>query len=227
MPQRRSLFDSMSNHIANSVSCDPEMIRSATSTTVPTLTWLPAMRKPSSTKPSTRPTSVARSPNAVEEHERVEVPDDVLLAQAPEEAAQEQPRDARDDAAIADARALADAVHRTGREVAHARVPDVQVHEHVVREPVARVHALEVELREHRPADRRVARLRVGDVPVAGRDLRQHRQHRVAEVARARDELPRLAGEEPVRLRVVELAARDRLDERKRGRRDPSGCRRP
>ena len=61
-------------------------------------------------------------------------------------------------------------------------------------------------------------------MPVAGGDLRQQREDRVAEVARARDQLPRLAGEEPVRLRVVDLAARDRLDERERGRPDPSGC---
>ena len=50
-------------------------------------------------------------------------------------------------------------------------------------------------------------------MPVAGRDLRQERQRRVAEVPRARDQLPRLAGHQPVRLRVVDLAARDRLHE--------------
>ena len=47
-------------------------------------------------------------------------------------------------------------------------------------------------------------------MPVAGGDLRQQREHRVAEVAVARDHLPRLAGEEPVRLGVVDVAARDR-----------------
>ena len=47
-------------------------------------------------------------------------------------------------------------------------------------------------------------------MPVAGRDLRQQRQHRVAEVARAWDQIPRLTGHEPVGLRIVELAARDR-----------------
>ena len=36
--QRRSLFDSMSNHIANSVNCEPEISNSAIRTTVPTLT---------------------------------------------------------------------------------------------------------------------------------------------------------------------------------------------
>ena len=50
-------------------------------------------------------------------------------------------------------------------------------------------------------------------MPVAGGDLRQQREHRVAEVAVARDHLPRLAGEEPVRLRVVDVAARDRAGE--------------
>ena len=41
--QRRSLFDSMSNHIANSMNCEPEISSSATSTTVPTLIALPLM----------------------------------------------------------------------------------------------------------------------------------------------------------------------------------------
>ena len=63
-------------------------------------------------------------------------------------------------------------------------------------------------------ADRRVAGLRVGDVPVAGRDLRQQREHGVAEVAVARDQLPRAAREEAVRLRVVDLAAGDRAGDR-------------
>ena len=51
-------------------------------------------------------------------------------------------------------------------------------------------------------------------MPVAGRDLRQQREDGVAEVARPRDQLPGLTGDEPVRLRVVDLAAGDRLDER-------------
>jgi len=37
-PQRRSLFASMSNHIANNMNCEPEISSSAMSTTVPTLT---------------------------------------------------------------------------------------------------------------------------------------------------------------------------------------------
>ena len=44
-PQRRSLFDSMSNHIANSVNCEPGDQQAArSSTTVPTLTAFPASR---------------------------------------------------------------------------------------------------------------------------------------------------------------------------------------
>jgi hypothetical protein len=62
--------------------------------------------------------------------------------------------------------------------------------------------------------ERGVARLRVGDVPVAGRDLRQQREDGVAEVAVTRDQLPGLPGDQPVRLRVVDLAAGDRGDER-------------
>jgi hypothetical protein len=51
-------------------------------------------------------------------------------------------------------------------------------------------------------------------VPVARSDLGEHRQRGIAEVARARDQLPRLAGEQPVRLRVVDLAAGHRANER-------------
>ena len=109
---------------------------------------------------------------------------------------------------------LADVVDRTRRHVPHAGVPDVQVHEQVVREAVARVDAVEVERLEHRQGDRRVAGLRVGDVPVAGGDLRQQGKHGVAEVARVRDQLPGLAGEEAVCLGVVDLAAGDRLGDR-------------
>src|SRR5581483_6511059 len=64
-------------------------------------------------------------PERVEEHERVEVADHVLLAHPPEERLPEQPRDLRDDVSVADPAALADAVDRTRREVAHARVDDV------------------------------------------------------------------------------------------------------
>ena len=83
------------------------------------------------------------------------------------------------------------------------------MHEQVVREAVALVDPVEVEQLQVRQRDRRVAGLRVGHVPVAGGDLREQREHRVAEVAVARDHLPRLAGEEAVRLGVVDVAARD------------------
>ena len=109
---------------------------------------------------------------------------------------------------------LADAVDRPRGIVADAPVPDVQVDEHVVREAVARVERVEVEQLERLEVHGRVAGLRVGHVPVARRDLRQEREDRVADVAGARDQLPRLAGEEPVRLRVVALARADRADER-------------
>ena len=51
-------------------------------------------------------------------------------------------------------------------------------------------------------------------MPVARGDLGQQRQHGVAEVPRARDQLPGLAGEEAVRLGVVDLAAGHRADQR-------------
>jgi hypothetical protein len=62
--QRRSLFDSMSNHIAKSVNCEPAINSSATSTTVPTETALPAIRSAVSTIPSARPAAVITNPNA-------------------------------------------------------------------------------------------------------------------------------------------------------------------
>src|SRR5215475_11726207 len=112
-------------------------------------------------------------PHHVEEDERMEVPLHVLLPEPPEEAPYEQPRDPRHDVAVTHVRALAHSVDRTRRNVTDARVPDVEVDEHVVREAVVRVDVVEVELLQHLPRDDRVARLRVGDMPVAGRDLRQ------------------------------------------------------
>src|SRR5919201_202243 len=83
------------------------------------------------------------------------------------------------------------------------------MHEHVVGKAVAAIDALEIELLEDLAARGRVPGLRVGDVPVAGRNLRQEGQHRVAEVARARNHAPRFTRDQPVRLRVVDLAAHD------------------
>ena len=88
----------MSNHIANSVNCDPEISSSAMSTTVPTLTWLPATRKTELHESEHEAGDAREQAEGVEEDERVEVADDVLLAQPPEEPAQQQPRDARHDA---------------------------------------------------------------------------------------------------------------------------------
>src|SRR4029450_10283087 len=136
----------------------------------------------------------------------------VMYAHQAEEALKEQPSDRRDDAPELDLRALADAVDRARGNVPHARVPDVQVDEHVVGEAVAAVDPVEVEPLERLAVDRRVAGLRVGDVPVAGRDLGQHGQDGVAKVAVPGHEIPRLAGEEPGRLRVVEIATGDRTD---------------
>ena len=76
----------------------------------------------------------------------MEVADHVLLPHPPEEPLHEQPRDPRDDVRDLDAAPLADAVDRTRRDVADTRVPHVQVDEHVVRKPVPRVDAVEVEL---------------------------------------------------------------------------------
>jgi hypothetical protein len=59
----RSLFDSMSNHMAKSVSCMPEMSSSATRTTVATGISLPAKRRIVSTTPSTKPTKSIRKPS--------------------------------------------------------------------------------------------------------------------------------------------------------------------
>src|SRR4029453_2366342 len=153
-------------------------------------------------------------PQGVEEDEGMEVADDVFLLHPPEEALQKEPGDLRDDVAQADAAPLPYAVDWPRRVVAHAAVPDVQVDEQVVREAVALVDPVEVEELQRREVDRGVAGLRVGYVPVPRRDLRQEREHRVPEIAGARDQLPGLAGEEPVRLGVVDLVRRDALDER-------------
>ena len=50
---------------------------------------------------------------------------------------------------------------------------------------------------------------------------------RRSQVARSGNHVPRLAGDQAVRLRVLDLAAGDRLDQALEALRDPSGCRRP
>src|SRR5215213_7491532 len=148
-------------------------------------------------------------PQRVEEDQGVEVADDVLLLHPPEEALRQEPGDLRDDVSQTDAAPLADAVDGARGIVAYAAVPDIQVDEQVVGEAVALVDAVEVEQLERLEVHGRVARLRVRDMPVAGRDLRQEGEHGVPQVARARDELPSLAGEEPVCLGVVDLVGDD------------------
>ena len=143
----------------------------------------------------------------------MEVADDVLLLHPPEEPLEQEPGDRGHDLAQADAALLPHAVDRPRRVVAHAAVPDVQVDEQVVGEAVARVEAVEVEQAQRLERDGGVAGLRVGHLPVAGRDLREEGEDGVAEVAVARDQLPGLAGEEAVGLGVVALAGGDALDQ--------------
>jgi hypothetical protein len=61
-PYRRSLFDSMSNHIANSVNCEPKIRSSATSTPVAAVMSWPRMRSTISAIPSPRPASPITRP---------------------------------------------------------------------------------------------------------------------------------------------------------------------
>jgi len=63
-PQRRSLFDSRSNHIAKSVNWLPEIRSSATRTIVGVVISFPMKRSTTSTAPRTRPTRVIRIPSA-------------------------------------------------------------------------------------------------------------------------------------------------------------------
>src|SRR6185436_12078879 len=61
---RRSLFDSMSNHIANSVNWLPEISSSATRTIVGVVISLPFNRRMASIAPRRRPANVIRIPSA-------------------------------------------------------------------------------------------------------------------------------------------------------------------
>ena len=144
----RSLFDSMSNHMAKSVNWEPKISSSATRTPVAAVIEWPEDAQDDQRDPEREAGQAHHDPEDVEEDERVEVADHVLLAQPPEERLHEQPRDARDDLAQPDSRPLADAVDRPRRHVSHAGVHDVQVDEHVVREAVTGVEAVEVEGRE-------------------------------------------------------------------------------
>src|SRR2546422_3621846 len=62
--QRRSLFDSMSNHMAKSANWEPETSSSAISTTVAEGIGLPRKRRIVSEIPSARPIPVIRKPSA-------------------------------------------------------------------------------------------------------------------------------------------------------------------
>ena len=106
----------MSNHMANSVNWLPETSSSATRTIVAVVIWLPRMRRIGLGDAEREADRDHQEAERVEEDERVEVADHVLLAHAPEEALDEQPRDPRHDLAQTDARALADAVDRPRRE---------------------------------------------------------------------------------------------------------------
>ena len=162
---RKSLFASMSNHMAKSVICSPAMRSTATRTIDAGVIAFPAIRSDQLEQPEHEPDAEHQHAERVEEHERVEVADHVLLPHAPPEPLEQQPRDPRDDRAQLDPRLLADVVDRARRDVAHARVLDVQVDEHVVREAVARIEAIELEPAQRaratapctRPASRRRA----------------------------------------------------------------------
>ena len=76
----------MSNHIANSVNCEPKIRSSATSTPVAAVMSLPEDPQHDQRDPEPEAGERHHDPEHVEEHERVEVADHVLLAQPPEEA---------------------------------------------------------------------------------------------------------------------------------------------
>jgi hypothetical protein len=61
--QRRSLFDSMSNHMAKSRSWSPEMTKSATRTMVANGIEFPAIRSPVSISPRMSPAASRTNPS--------------------------------------------------------------------------------------------------------------------------------------------------------------------
>ena len=100
-PYLRSLFDSMSKSIANSVNSRPIISSSATRTTVATVSSLPRNRS-TVTGSEHEPDQREQHPEDVEEDERMEVADHVLLAHPPEERLRQEPRDRRHHFAQAD-----------------------------------------------------------------------------------------------------------------------------
>ena len=91
----------MSNHIAKSVNWLPEISSSATRTIVGVVISLPFRRRIDLDHAEQQADEGHQDPERVEEDERVEVADHVLLAQPPEEALQQQPGDPRHDACAA------------------------------------------------------------------------------------------------------------------------------
>ena len=217
----------MSNHIAKSVNCEPEMRSSATRTIVGVVIALPFRRRIASIAPSSRPSEGHQDAERVEEDERVEVADHVLLPQAPEEALHEQPGDPRHDRAQLDPRLLADVVDRARREVAHAGVPDVQVHEHVVREAVARRRRARGRAgrasRARSPCSRSASRRRASSRTRSSSAARGSRCRGSACAGSASTPRPRRGGS-PSRSRPRRARPARRASA---GRPGPSGCRRP
>ena len=100
----RSLFASWSNHMANSVNCVPETRSSATRTTVAVaISFPPEDPRGGDDEAEEEADDGHQGPQHVEEHERMEVADHVLLLHPPPEALEQQPGDPRPDAAEADA----------------------------------------------------------------------------------------------------------------------------
>ena len=143
----------------------------------------------------------------------MEVADDVFLEHAIEEAAQQQEGDGWYHLPHFHRRAFANAVARGDVDVGDAEVADVEPHQHVVGIAVRGVEVVEVDGFQGVGADGGVAGLGVGDVPVAGGDLGEQGQERVAQVADARRLLPGDAARQAVALAVVGLAIGDRLED--------------
>src|ERR1051325_886995 len=86
-----------------------------------------------------------QEPEQIEEHERMEIANHILLAHSPEETLDQQPRDCRNNFPQSNSGTLADSVNRARGVIPNAPVPDVQMHEHVVRESITLIDPIEVE----------------------------------------------------------------------------------
>ena len=160
---------------------------------------------------ATHPKNREDSTCCIEKDERVEVQDNILHLQPPEEVAEQEPGHLEDIRAVMDPRLLFPVPGRV-RDVDDPEADDIELHEQVVAVPVPGIEIVEVDALEGALRDRRVAVLGVHHLPVAARDLGEHGECRVPDKPPRTHPLAVIRADQPVAHRVVASPRDDRVE---------------